>query len=48
MIFNSIEYALFLPVVFFLYWFVFDRWIAKTKKQLLLQNAFVLAASYVF
>lgn len=48
MIFNSIEYALFLPVVFLLYWFVFDKWIAKSKQQLLLQNAFVLVASYVF
>lgn len=25
MLFNSIEFALFLPVVFFLYWFVFNR-----------------------
>ena len=48
MIFNSIEYALFLPIVFFLYWFVFDRWIAKLKNQLQWQNGFVLVASYVF
>jgi D-alanyl-lipoteichoic acid acyltransferase DltB (MBOAT superfamily) len=48
MIFNSIEYALFLPVVFFLYWFVFDKWNAKTKNQVRWQNAFVLVASYVF
>ena len=48
MIFNSLEYALFLPVVFFLYWFVFDKWMSKTKHQLRWQNAFILVASYVF
>ena len=48
MIFNSIQFAIFLPVVFLLYWFVFDKWIAKSKHQLRLQNAFVLTASYVF
>ena len=48
MIFNSIEFAIFLPVVFFLYWFVFDRWMSKSKHQLRWQNAFVLVASYVF
>jgi D-alanyl-lipoteichoic acid acyltransferase DltB (MBOAT superfamily) len=48
MIFNSLEYALFLPVVFFLYWFVFDRWMSKSKNQLRWQNAFVVVASYVF
>ncbi len=48
MLFNSLEFAIFLPVVFFLYWFVFDKWITKSKNQLMLQNAFVLAASYVF
>ena len=48
MIFNSIEFAIFLPVVFFLYWFVFDRWMSKSKNQLRWQNAFVLVASYVF
>ncbi len=48
MIFNSIQFALFLPLVFLLYWFVFDKWIAKSKHQLRLQNAFVLVASYVF
>lgn len=31
MIFNSLEYALFLPVVFFLYWFVFDKWFPNSK-----------------
>jgi alginate O-acetyltransferase complex protein AlgI len=39
--FNSVEFALFLPVVFILYWFVFRR-------SLLLQNLFVVAASYFF
>jgi D-alanyl-lipoteichoic acid acyltransferase DltB (MBOAT superfamily) len=34
--------------VFLLYWFVFDRFISKSKCQLRLQNAFVVVASYVF
>lgn len=41
MIFNSVEYALFLPIVFVLYWFVFNR---NTR----LQNFFVVAVSYLF
>jgi len=41
MLFNSIEFAIFLPVVFLLYWFVFNR-------NLRLQNLFVVVASYVF
>lgn len=41
MLFNSIEFAVFLPIVFFLYWFVFS-------KNLKLQNLFVVVASYVF
>ena len=48
MLFNSIHYAIFLPIVFLLYWFVFDRFISKSKHQLRLQNAFVVVASYVF
>ncbi len=48
MLFNSIEFAIFLPVVFLLYWFVFDRFIRKSKHQLRLQNAFVVVASYLF
>ena len=48
MLFNSIQFAIFLPIVFLLYWFVFDRLIAKSKHQLRLQNAFVVVASYVF
>ena len=48
MLFNSIEFAIFLPVVFLLYWFVFDRFVSKSKHQLRLQNAFVVVASYVF
>ena len=48
MLFNSIQFALFLPIVFLLYWFVFDRFVSKSKYQLLLQNAFVVVASYVF
>lgn len=41
MLFNSIDFALFLPVVFLLYWFV-------AKKSLPLQNLLLLAASYFF
>ena len=48
MLFNSIDFILFLPVVFLLYWFVFDRCNCKSKWQLRLQNAFVVVASYVF
>ena len=48
MLFNSIEFLLFMPAVFLLYWFVFDKFISKSKHQLMLQNAFVVVASYVF
>ena len=48
MLFNSIQFAIFLPIVFLLYWFVFDRFIAKSRYQLGLQNAFIVVASYVF
>ena len=48
MLFNSIQFAIFLPIVFLLYWFVFDRFISKSEYQLKLQNAFVVVASYVF
>ena len=41
MLFNSIEFAIFLPVVFLLYWFVFN-------KNLKLQNLFVVVVSYIF
>ena len=42
MLFNSYEFILvFLPIVFALYWFV-------TKHNLKLQNALIVAASYVF
>ncbi|MBG0858532.1 MAG: MBOAT family protein, partial [Bacteroidales bacterium] len=41
MIFNSIEFAIFLVIVFFLYWFV-------TYKNLRVQNSLLLLASYVF
>lgn len=40
MLFNSIEFLFYLPIVFLLYWFVF--------KPLRWQNLFVVAASYVF
>lgn len=41
MLFNSLAFAVFLPIVFVLYWFVFNR-------NLKWQNAFVVVASYVF
>ena len=41
MLFNSLDFALFLPIVFALYWFV-------CQKNLRLQNSLVFAASYVF
>ena len=41
MLFNSIEFVIFLPIVFFIYWFVIN----KNLKQ---QNFFLLFASYVF
>ena len=41
MLFNSISFAIFLPVVFFLYWFV-------TQKHLKLQNGLLLVSSYFF
>ena len=46
--FNSIQFAVFLPIVFLLYWFAFDRFISKSKWQLRIQNAFIVVASYVF
>jgi len=41
MLFNSLDFAIFLPIVFILYWFV-------TQKNLKLQNILLLVASYVF
>ena len=41
MLFNSIEFTIFLPLVFLLYWFVF-------KKKLRLQNLFIVTVSYLF
>ncbi len=41
MLFNSLDFAIFLPIVFILYWFVAQR-------NLKLQNALILAASYFF
>ena len=41
MLFNSIDFAIFLPIVFILYWFV-------TNKNLKLQNLLIVVASYVF
>ncbi|MDW7691044.1 MBOAT family O-acyltransferase [Flammeovirgaceae bacterium SG7u.111] len=41
MLFNSLDFAIFLPVVFLLYWLV-------TNKNLRLQNLLIVVASYVF
>lgn len=41
MLFNSIEFLIFLPLVFILYWFVFN-------KDVRIQNFWILVASYVF
>lgn len=41
MLFNSIDFAIFLPIVFILYWFV-------TEKNLKLQNFLIVIASYLF
>lgn len=41
MLFNSIDFAIFLPIVFAFYWFV-------TNKNLKLQNFLIVVASYVF
>ena len=41
MLFNSFEYLIFLPTVYILYWFVFN-------KNLKIQNTLVLLSSYLF
>ena len=41
MLFNSIDFAVFLPLVFILYWFVFKN---NTNRQ----NLFLTLSSYVF
>jgi len=41
MLFNSFDFAIFLPIVFILYWFV-------TSKSLKLQNFLIVVASYIF
>ncbi len=41
MLFNSIHFAIFFPIVFFLYWFL-------TNKNLQIQNGLLLVSSYFF
>jgi len=41
MLFNSIDFAIFLPIVLIIYWFL-------TNKNLRLQNLLIVVASYVF
>jgi D-alanyl-lipoteichoic acid acyltransferase DltB (MBOAT superfamily) len=41
MFFNSVDFAVFLPIVFFLYWFI-------TNKNIKFQNILIVVSSYVF
>lgn len=41
MLFNSIDFAIFLPIVFVFYWFI-------VQKNLKLQNALIVVSSYIF
>jgi alginate O-acetyltransferase complex protein AlgI len=41
MLFNSLDFTVFLPLVFILYWFVFN-------KNLKTQNSLIVVASYFF
>lgn len=41
MLFNTLDFAIFLPIVFLLYWFV-------TAKHLKIQNLLIFIASYIF
>src|SRR4030043_580003 len=41
MLFNSLQFAIFLPIVFVLYWFV-------TNKNIKAQNILLLVVSYIF
>ncbi|TYB76869.1 MBOAT family O-acyltransferase [Bizionia myxarmorum] len=41
MLFNTVDFAIFLPIVFVLYWFVFN-------KALKVQNVFLICVSYFF
>ncbi len=41
MLFNSLDFAIFLPIVFILYWFVVSRNISR-------QNSLIIIASYLF
>ena len=41
MLFNSLEFLIFLPLVFLIYWFI-------VNKSLKLQNIFIVAVSYLF
>lgn len=41
MLFNSIDFAIFIPIVFILYWFV-------TSKSIKQQNILIVTASYIF
>jgi alginate O-acetyltransferase complex protein AlgI len=41
MLFNTIDFTIFLPIVFLLYWFIFN-------KSLKLQNLLIVVSSYVF
>lgn len=41
MLFNSLDFAIFLPLVFLIYWYL-------TNESLKIQNAFIVVSSYIF
>lgn len=41
MLFNSVDFAIFLPIIFILYWFV-------TNRSLSIQNLLIVVSSYIF
>jgi D-alanyl-lipoteichoic acid acyltransferase DltB (MBOAT superfamily) len=41
MLFNSVDFAIFIPIVFVLYWFIFN-------KDIKIQNFFIVVSSYFF
>jgi len=41
MLFDSIDFVVFLPIVFFIYW-------SLREKDVKIQNAFLILASYIF
>ncbi|MBQ0153364.1 MAG: hypothetical protein KBS70_01100 [Bacteroidales bacterium] len=48
MLFNSLPYLLFFPIVFILYWLIDYVIGRKHPSAIMVQNVFLLIASYVF